>query len=429
MNKVSVAQHPFRTAWRVLLAGHGPWAAGFFAFLVAALPLAPNLVPLALVLFIVAMVVQHRGHFRRPTRVVWLTPFPWLMAFFLLHVLGMAWTDDTSFGLYDLQIKAPLLVVPLLAMVVPTMSRNARHAVLFIATLANVLAVVVCLVSALVRMALGSEFGVAQEFFSARFSYLIHPSYFAMYLCFSLAAWLLTPMHTWMPAAANHAVLIALSLGVVLSGSKMGWILLALLLPAVLVLRWRDVPLRRTLIALGTFTGVGLALLVLASPYARDRVQEAWRAAFAEVVEDDAQTSSAVRRLTWSAAQELFAEAPLTGTGTGDIKNELLRIYGERGQMWAQEHRLNAHSQFLQSAACLGVFGILLLMLSLLIPLFGQCKREALAWVFLVACALNWSVESMLEVQAGVVWTVVMAFVLFSTSSAKTSELSPLDRS
>jgi len=300
--------------------------------------------------------------------------------------------------------------------VVPAMTRNGRDAVLFIATLANGLAVLVCLVSALVRMALGSEFGVAQEFFSARFSYLIHPSYFAMYLCFSLAAWLLTPMHTWMPATANRTLLIMISLGVVLSGSKLGWILLALLLPAVLVLRWRDVQLRRTLVVLGTITGAGLALLVIASPYARDRVQEAWHAAFAGTVEDDAQTSSAVRRLTWSAAQELFAEAPLTGTGTGDIKNELLRIYGERGQTWAQEHRLNAHSQFLQSAACLGLLGILCLALALVMPLFGHWKRDALVWVFLVACALNWSVESMLEVQAGVVWTVVMAFLLFRTS-------------
>jgi len=412
----SVPYEKFRIAWRALLAVHGPWAAGFLAFLVTALPLAPNLVPLALVLFIAAVVVQHRRHFRRPTPALWLTPFPWLAGFFLLHVLAMAWTDDIAFGLFDLQIKAPLLVLPLLAMVVPAMTRNGRDAVLFIATLANGLAILVCLVSALVRMALGSEFGVAQEFFSARFSYLIHPSYFAMYLCFSLAAWLLTPMHTWMPATANRTLLIMISLGVVLSGSKLGWILLALLLPAVLVLRWRDVQLRRTLVVLGTITGAALALLVIASPYARDRVQEAWHAAFAGTVEDDAQTSSAVRRLTWSAAQELFAEAPLTGTGTGDIKNELLRIYGERGQTWAQEHRLNAHSQFLQSAACLGLLGILCLALALVMPLLGHWKRDALAWVFLVACALNWSVESMLEVQAGVVWTVVMAFLLFRTS-------------
>jgi O-antigen ligase len=196
----------------------------------------------------------------------------------------------------------------------------------------------------------------------------------------------------------------------------MGWILLALLLPVVLVLRWHDHALRRTLFGLAFISAAGLALLVTLSPYARDRVQEAWRAAFTETVQEDARTSSAVRRLTWSAAQELIANEPMLGTGTGDIKNELLRIYEERGQSWAKDHRLNAHSQFLQSAACLGVFALFMLLGSLVAPLFGTWKRDALALIFLATCLLNWSVESMLEVQAGVVWTVAMAFLFFTAS-------------
>jgi len=418
----SLPPEQFLAAWRSLRTTHGPWAAGFFAFLVAALPLAPNLVPLALVLFIVALVVQHHKQFKRPTCAVWSTPFPWLIGFFLLHVLGMAWTEDLDFGLFDLQIKAPLLALPLLAMVIPAMSRNARDAVLFLTTLGNVLAVLICVGSAIVRIALGSEFGVAQELFSARFSYLIHPSYFAMYLCFSMASWILTPLHTWLPRSWSLAILLLMAAGVVLSGSKLGWILLVLLLPAALALRWNDRSLRQGLLGTMLISALGLVLLVAVSPNARERVQEAWQVALSDTVEEDAQTSSAVRRLTWSAAQELFVAQPLTGTGTGDIKNELLRIYGERGQTWAQEHRLNAHSQFLQSAACLGIFGMILLVLALVVPLFGPSRRDALVWVFLFVCALNWSVESMLEVQAGVVWTVVMAFVLFATSNGSLDE-------
>jgi O-antigen ligase len=427
MNK-ALPYDQFRTAWASLMVLHGPWASGFLAFLVTALPLAPNLVPIALVLFIVAALVQHRKQFQRPSHGVWSTPFPWLAGFFLLHVLGMIWTEDIAFGLFDLQIKAPLLALPLLAMTLPAMKRDARDAILFIATLANVLAVVICLISALVRLAIGSEFGAAQELFSARFSFLIHPSYWAMYLCLALASWVLTPMHTWLPSAPSRAVLVLLCLGVVLSGSKLGWILLMLLLPMMLVLRWRDLALRRTLLALGAVTAGGLSLLVVVSPYARDRVQEAWRVAFSETVEDNAQTSSAVRRLTWSAAQELIAQDPMLGTGTGDIKNELLRIYDDRGQSWAKEHRLNAHSQFLQSAACLGALGMLLLVLSLAAPLFGTWKRNALAVIFLGTCLLNWIVESMLEVQAGVVWTVVIAFVLFTTADGGNEEHKVIDR-
>jgi hypothetical protein len=39
-----------------------------------------------------------------------------------------------------------------------------------------------------------------------------------------------------------------------------------------------------------------------------------------------------------------------------------------------------------------------------------------LSVVFLGLCVFNWSVESMLEVQAGVVWTALLALVLFHTT-------------
>lgn len=93
-----------------------------------------------------------------------------------------------------------------------------------------------------------------------------------------------------------------------------------------------------------------------------------------------------------------------------------MRIYSERGQDWVYEHRLNAHSQFLQSTACLGIAGGVVLVLMLLLPLIGPWRRDPLVLLFLLVCALNWAVESMLEVQAGVVWTALMALLLFRTA-------------
>ena len=240
-----------------------------------------------------------------------------------------------------------------------------------------------------------------------------------------LAAWVLTPIFDRLPRWMSILVLGVLVFGIILSGSKMGWIVMIVILVVAIVLRWRDTELRNTLLGLGTASVIGLVLFVVVSPYARDRVQEAWKAAFTEHVDDNAETSSAVRRITWSAAEALILEHPVRGTGTGDIKNELLRVYGERGQFWAQEHRLNAHSQFLQSAACLGVGCGLLLVLMLLVPLCTPWRRDPIVLLFLLVCALNWSVESMLEVQAGVVWTAVMAFVLFRSSKGSPDVSAP----
>lgn len=409
--------HPaLREAWSVLQTTQGPWVSGALCALMVALPLLPALVPPLLVLVLVVAVFRHRSAFRGRFRIPWRSPFPWLAAYYLLHVLGMAWTEDLAFGMFDLQIKAPLLLLPMLALLIPAFTKPGRDLFLFAGVLGNGLAVIICIAAALVRIAKGSVYEVEQEVFSARFSFLVHPSYFAMYLCLSVAAWTLTPMHHWVTARISYGVMILVCVGVVLCGSKLGWITLALLIPIVLTARWKDVAVRRALLIIGALSGVALFLLLAGSPYARDRVREALNAARPDVEVGDAQTSSAVRRITWSAAIELFHEASLTGTGTGDVKNELLRVYHSHGRNWAVEHRLNAHNQFLQSAASLGIFGAILLMLALLAPLTGPWRRELLALIFLGLCGINWSVESMLEVQAGVVWYAIHALLLFRTT-------------
>ncbi len=382
--------------------------------LAAALPLAPDLVPSALVLFLAATVVRQFRAFHRPRVRRWHTPLPWAALFFLMHVIGMAWSTDIDFGLFDLQIKLPLLLLPALALVLPGLSRSARQAVLTVHTFASAMAVLFCVMAALFRIVGGSALEPAQEIFSSAFSIFLHPTYFALYLSLALAGWVLTPMHSAWPAWLSRSVLLLLCVGVLLCGSKMGWIVLVLLLPTALVLRWNDRSLRRTLLGLLMAFAAALVTLVSTSPYARDRVQEAWRVAVEGNADANAETSSAVRTITWSAAIRLFREAPLWGTGTGDIKNELVRVYDERGQQWAKERRLNAHSQFLQSAACLGVAGLFALLMMVLAPFLGPFRRDALTVVFVLICALNWSVESMLEVQAGVVWTALMLFLLFA---------------
>jgi O-antigen ligase len=401
------------TAWREMHEGLGKWPSVALLLLLVALPLAPGAVPLLLVLFIGATLVHHRRSIQRPGRQHWTTPLPWTALFFLWHVLAMAWTNDLDFGLFDLQIKAPLLVVPLLAMVLPVVPLPVRNSALFFHALAVALAVAVCIIMALVRIASGTGLAVSQEIFSSAFSLFLHPSYFALYLSFALATWVLTPIHARLKPVLSFTVLLLFCCGIVLCGSKLGWIALVLLLPFSLALRWQDRALRKTLLLLASASAVGLAVLIGGSPYARDRVEEAWRVAMQGEAADGAQTSSAVRTLTWSAAIALFREEPLLGTGTGDIKNELVRIYGERGQDWAQERRLNAHSQFLQTAACLGVMGLLALVMMVLAPFFGTSRRDPLVVVLCALCALNWSVESMLEVQAGVVWTALMFLMLF----------------
>lgn len=389
--------------------GHVPGALLLLA--VALLPVAPSVS--VVVAYAGLLPFVWKGRFRLdPVQGLWRTPLPWTAAFFLLHAIGMLWTSDTGFGLFDLQIKSPLLLLPLLALMAGRPLARYRDVFLFVFALVNAVMVFVCIAAALFRIAQGSDLSPAQELFSSYWSLVLHPSYFALYLSAAIAGWCLLPVHGWLPRPAGVVVLILLSLGVVLSGSKMGWILLPLLLIALIVLRWRERAVRNALMGMGALSAMGVAVLMASSPYARERVQEMLKAAGDEPRDTATVASSEVRRLTWATAWDLSQRDPWLGTGTGDIKNELVAAYEERGYTGAAEKRLNAHSQYMQSAACLGIPGFLFTIAMVLVPLFAGRPRDPMLLLFLLLNGLNWLVESMLEVQAGAVFFALLTTVL-----------------
>lgn len=359
-----------------------------------------------------SLLLTVKSGFRWHGPAFWRSPFPYMMSFLVLHVVGLGWTDNIGFGLFDLQIKLPLLVLPLLAGFIAPRLRMGRHLLAFLFTASCVVMVVASTGASVWRIVAGSDLSPAQEIFSSYWSLALHPSYFALYLSLAIAAWCLLPINAWVPRSLSVGVLVVLNLGVVLSASKIGWVLLGPLLVALVVLVRRNAFLRGALLGMMAFAALGVVVLVMVSPYARDRVQEMLRAGSEQEHDPNATTSSAVRWLTWGTAWELFQEQPFLGTGTGDIKDELVAAYGTKGYTGAAERRLNAHNQYLQSAACLGILGLLLLLAMVLVPLFMGRPRDALFILFMILVALNWLVESMLEVQAGAVFFAVFAVLL-----------------
>ena len=413
-----------REQWRALVGVHGLVGSVALLGLAVLLPLWHAALPVEILVLVVALILRHRGKGASFDRDLWTTPLPWAIAFYLLHVLGMFWSDDQSFGWSDLGIKAALLVLPALFIWLPRTVRMGRDIVLFAFSVACAMAVVICVAAVVFRLVVGTEFSPEQEVFSSRFALFMHPSYFAWYLSVAIAAWCLLPVQRWVPVAMDRGVLAILCLGVVLCGSKMGWALQLPLLIALLVLRWRDTRVRTSLLGLFAVFVVGVSVLLGGSSFARDRIQGMWHAMNEQEHAADAHASSEVRWLTWGTAIELFKADPIKGTGTGDIKNELVRVYNEKGYTGASELRLNAHNQFLQSAACLGFVGLLFLSTMLLAPFFGKVRGDAFTVIFLILAICNWMVESMLEVQAGVIFFSFVAGVMawYGTPDERSSQ-------
>jgi O-antigen ligase len=356
----------------------------------------------------------------------WNSPLPWTALLFMLHLLGMLWSTNWDYGLFDLQIKLPLLLLPLIGLARPRDTSSLSALAVLAMVSGSIAAVVLGVVNVVVTVHPADAPPLGQVIFGPTFSFLMHSSYFALILLFGMAGMLLTRLYMDLPRWMLLCILPILCVGIVLCGSKIGWLLFPVVLLWILFARWYVRSIRWSIMVLGMVTFLGLGTLIAVSPFAYDRVREVASAVLEPGAHADAATSTEVRKLAWSSAIEVAGEHSPLGTGTGDVKDELIATYLEKDYTYLAELRINAHSQFLQMYAALGWPGLMLAIAMLLVPLiFLRSRAGPLLPLFLVLCLFNWAVESMLEVQAGVLFFAFFALLL-SPLNERTSPRDPI---
>lgn len=385
------------------------------------LPLAPALLPPLLIL-LTGFAVWPRAFRSRRGKLRPDGPLLWMLLLYLFHLIGLVWTRNMDFAGLDLGIKAPLLVFPLVFLFGRPLSKVGQVHRWFI--FANVLAVLICTLRALLTFSLnlsatsqpGAEpmtaFALSTPFFSSEFSLFLHPTYMAMYLTWALILLLIPDAVGRGSARWNIPAGIILLLGIALCASKAGWLLVFLAGIAILVERWSDPIIRRTMVTglVGSFL-LGL-VLYSTTDYVHERVGQVVNALVGDAPTEDAANSTDDRRLVWRAAGALISEQPWFGVGTGDVKDEMLRAYAERGYVDPLTKKLNAHDQYLNTAVALGLAGAAILIFMIVVPLvFAFRRKDKLLIYFLLLNSLNWLVESMLEVQAGVMFFAFFAWL------------------
>lgn len=385
---------------RVGLAGQWSWW-----LLCAVMPISGRYVPIVLVLALAFTLISSiGGPWRLDRALLW----P-LFAFYAWHVAGMAWSTDIAFGLFDLQIKLGLVLLPLAAMVIMRRDPEALRNSMLAFTAGALVAVVLSLWKASVCF---GEFGWKECWTQSYLSYDLHPSYAAWYTCWALLYWgreliLGRCARGWLRAAILIAVPVLLIFSVLLA-SKSGLLGLGLVSAHLLFLVIRHL---RGVARTGVWVGVALALFLGAwavGPVVKVRVGAAVKAVRMAMVDSSsiyASTEGNEERLVaWSCSAELLGADPL-GAGTGDVKHALVACYGSHGAHDAAERRLNSHSQFLQGGVALGWIGLVLSLAVALVPLGeGIRRKENLLVLFAGLFLMNASIESVLEVQAGVVF-------------------------
>ncbi|MBI2269438.1 MAG: O-antigen ligase family protein [Bacteroidetes bacterium] len=170
------------------------------------------------------------------------------------------------------------------------------------------------------------------------------------------------------------------------------------------------------------FSGVSLLIIVAAGSYVLirnvpevgDRFRSIGRVVNETKIDKTSSESNSIRILIWQKDIELIKEYFFTGVGTGDVKDELFKKYRADGITGAYKvdpttdkpiSILNAHSQFLQTFIAIGILGFILFISGFVYPIINSIRRRNYLYLgFLVLVILNFTTESMLETQAGVLF-------------------------
>lgn len=343
----------------------------------------------------------------------WNHPFILLPAFYWLnHLLGLLYSDDLVFGLKDLETKLSFLLLPLFFFS-SAQSLDLRWLKRFFIA-AVLLSLLLCWMFSLNEFwneVYARNHNIALQdypyynlFFSSYLSHFLHPGYFSMFLL--MAIYFLSGEIKNNSRPREQISLISLLLFFLLSlvflASKSGLIVAIISVPLLFFFgrkfTWREVTFGVLLLVF--LTGFSFSL-----PWVRNSFSDALVSINHDQKPSADESSSSLRVISWKSALTLWKNNPLLGCGTGDVKNELVNLYLKQGHQLSAEKKLNAHSQILQSAAALGLPGLVLTLLLLLLPLRkGRSGAKFLAFLLVVFGFT----ESIFETQAGVIFYALM---------------------
>lgn len=323
-------------------------------------------------------------------------PLFWLSGLYIFYCIGMLWSSNTAYGLMDLQIKLPLILLPFLFCFVPKQHLDKKHlwiyASAFIAGITIVLSYL--LISGIVR-------GMQAETFNFRsimycdLSKKYAPNYLATETCIATILTFLIPLK--FPRMSRKSVIIIKSCLIcffntllVLLDSRVGSIGIAVADLIILfhLFRKRNILLAFLFLAyvIGNVAFVGAMSRL---PFEREIGQPI----------DGKHESRLVNY--YNVITKVIVKSPILGYGSGDTKDVLTKMHSD--EKIGFKRYLNAHNQFLQTTVAIGVLGLACLVavfVCFALRLWNKNGYVLLSGIAIIA--LFMMTESVLERQAGV---------------------------
>jgi O-antigen ligase len=334
-----------------------------------------------------------------------------LAVFYFCYLIGVFFTDNDDLAKHYIESKVSFILFPLLFNYKPKF--KFEYSYLFLVSIFSVFQVsVVGLISA---MNIYSQTHILlPSFTSTSISPLHHPTYFAVFILFSIfTAWYgyikkwkyfsiiwIIPITVYFfgfyilcqsLAALLFLFLTFFAIFIIIFGRKFGKLktLIAIVLfPIILFFSLSRIPVFRvefnsTKASLKTFIHSPRKFIIDKQGY---------------------KTGNEDRLILWVASSQLIFKHPL-GVGTGNVddfmRNELMNL--RQGNLALKN--FNSHNQFLQTGVEIGIFGLLILLIFIFGTLYFAIKNKNWILILLIASLIfNSLFESMLQRQSGIIF-------------------------
>ena len=340
-------------------------------------------------------------------------------AYWLLHLIGLLYSENLSLGAKDLETKFSFIFLPGLFFFSHVYLNGKLLRMIFIAAI--FVSLLLCWI-----MSLGNfwnevyarehnivlaDYPSYNYFFSSYLSHFLHPGYFSMFILVGLLFIVQEIEQT--PGYRTKFCLIFLLflslISLVFLASKSALIVVGIFMVYFTFFH-------TTLSFRNKILMVFLSCLLLFFSFSLPWVKNSFTAGYHSIMKDvnnqKEENSSSLRLISWKTALTLWQEQPFIGCGTGDTKDEMIKLYRYNGNLLSAEKKLNAHSQVLQGLATLGIVGVLLTLLLLLLPIFYRGFMSKLLGIILIVFGFT---ESIFETQAGVIFYCLMIPWLLSS--------------
>ncbi|MEI9918790.1 MAG: O-antigen ligase family protein [Bacteroidota bacterium] len=363
------------------------------------LPFSIRLCHLSLLLFLVCCIAE--SDFTNKGRIIIQNPLAWLLPlFFLLHVVGVLYSENVANAWTNVDKKIAFIVAPLI--IVPAKSFTTKEirwlCWSFVGTC--LAGSITCLLDVMFRS--DGDWWSRVSYTDLASGIGMHPTYLSLYCLVSVLIVFKTITNRWITAT----LIIYFLVFIVFLSSRIVIISTALVMLAVAIGN------SRRILMIACVAIMALALFVNPVSFYRN-FRQYTKENFAWPPAKMSDNPISIRMsLLWLSMKAVGETNPVIGAGTGDV-NDTIAALGDKYDAHNILNTSDPHNQYLHTYIALGAMGLLTLLAVFLTPLWMLFRqKEFVVCAGIIAFMLIGMTESLLELQKGIVFCTLCVSII-----------------